>query len=61
VTACRVAIVITLIFGVQVDVFHFPLKGWWLIAGLTWVVYRQSLAGPMPSNFVTRQALDRAP
>lgn len=42
VISCRIAIIITLLFGVQVDVFHFPLKGWWLIAGLSWVVYLQS-------------------
>jgi hypothetical protein len=24
-----------LVFAVQVDVFHFPLKGWWLVAGIT--------------------------
>lgn len=37
--ASQIAIIITLLFGLQVDVFHFPLKGWWLIAGLSWVMY----------------------
>ncbi|MGS0758195.1 hypothetical protein ACVBEH_27975, partial [Roseateles sp. GG27B] len=32
--AVQVAMVATLVFGAQVDVFHFPLKGWWLLAGL---------------------------
>lgn len=40
--AVQLAIVITLIFGVQVDVFHFPLKGWWLVVGLSWVMFRLS-------------------
>jgi O-antigen ligase len=32
--AARVAFITTLIYGVQVDVMHFPLKGWWLAMGL---------------------------
>ncbi len=28
------------VFGLQVDVFHFPLKGWWLVAGLILVLDR---------------------
>jgi hypothetical protein len=38
--ACQIAQLSVLVYGVQVDVFHFPLKGWWLIAGLSWVMYR---------------------
>ena len=38
--AIQVSMVATLIFGLQVDVFHFPLKGWWLLAGLAWAQYR---------------------
>lgn len=34
--ACQIAMISVLVFAVQVDVFHFPLKGWWLVAGLTW-------------------------
>jgi hypothetical protein len=37
--ACQMAMVAVLIYCVQVDVFHFPLKGWWLIAALSWVMY----------------------
>lgn len=52
--ACQVCMISVLIFGVQVDVFNFPLKGWWLVAGLTYVMYihsRQQLAehGPAPA------------
>jgi hypothetical protein len=38
--ACQVAMIAVLLYGLQVDVFHFPLKGWWLIAGLSYVLYR---------------------
>jgi hypothetical protein len=37
--AIQVSMLATLLFGVQVDVFHFPLKGWWLLAGLAWAQY----------------------
>lgn len=38
--ACQIAMVAVLIYGVLMDVFHFPLKGWWLIAGLSYVMYK---------------------
>ena len=38
--AVQVAMIATLVFGAQVDVFHFPLKGWWLLAGLAFAQYR---------------------
>lgn len=38
--AIQVSMIATLIFGLQVDVFHFPLKGWWLLAGLAFAQYR---------------------
>lgn len=37
--ACQIAMITVLAYAVQVDVFHFPLKGWWLVAGLAWVMY----------------------
>lgn len=37
--AIQIAMIATLAFGAQVDVFHFPLKGWWLLAGLAWAQY----------------------
>jgi O-antigen ligase len=40
--ACQIGMVSVLLYGVQVDVFHFPLKGWWLIAGLSWVMYQRT-------------------
>ena len=41
--AIQIAMLVTLIYGLQVDVFHFPLKGWWLLAGLSWALYREAL------------------
>ena len=40
--ACQLCMISVLVFGVQVDIFHFPLKGWWLIAGLTFTMYHLS-------------------
>ena len=37
--AVQISMVGVLIYGVQVDVFHFPLKGWWLLAGITASMY----------------------
>ena len=37
--ACQTAMISVLLYAVQVDVFHFPLKGWWLVAGATCVTY----------------------
>ncbi|MGH7536548.1 MAG: O-antigen ligase family protein, partial [Gemmatimonadales bacterium] len=46
--ACQIATLAVLINGLQVDVFHFPLKGWWLAAGLGAALYgvaREEAAG----------------
>jgi O-antigen ligase len=37
--ASQIAMISVLVYAVQVDVFHFPLKGWWLVAGLTWSLH----------------------
>jgi O-antigen ligase len=37
--AARVLFWGTLYYAVQVDCFHFPLKGWWLVMGLVLVLY----------------------
>lgn len=41
--ACQITMVAVLIFAFQVDVFHFPLKGWWLVASMT-IVMQQTAA-----------------
>ena len=42
--ACQVAMIMVLIYGLQCDVFRFPLKGWWFAAGSTVVLHRLALA-----------------
>jgi hypothetical protein len=37
--AIQVAMISVLIFGLQVDVFDFPLKGWWLLVTISFIVY----------------------
>jgi hypothetical protein len=48
--ACYMAMVSTLIYALQVDVFHFPLKGWWLVAGLTCAIYTQACQVSVPAR-----------
>jgi O-antigen ligase len=36
--AIQVAMISVLIFGLQVDVFDFPLKGWWLLTTIGFVL-----------------------
>jgi hypothetical protein len=43
--ASRVALLSVLFYGTQVDVLHFPLKGWWLAMGLA-VVLSDSVSRP---------------
>jgi O-antigen ligase len=38
------ALLIGVVFSMQVDAFHFPLKGWWLVAGLILVADRLTAA-----------------
>ncbi|HEX4885889.1 MAG TPA: O-antigen ligase family protein, partial [Casimicrobiaceae bacterium] len=38
--ACQACLLVVYLFGMQVDVFHNPLKGWWLVAGLVCVMHR---------------------
>jgi len=41
--ACLICMASVMIYGLQVDVFHFPLQGWWLVAGVTCAMYRIAL------------------
>lgn len=36
--ACQITLIGILIFGIQTEVFHFALKGWWLAAAIGWVM-----------------------
>jgi O-antigen ligase len=42
--AAQISMIATLLYGLQVDVFHFPLKGWWLVAGISAALYRMTQA-----------------
>lgn len=44
-SAMRVCMVATLAYGLQVDVLHFPLKGWWLAMGLGMCLFDFSRRG----------------
>jgi hypothetical protein len=37
--AAQITLIGVLLFAVQTEAFHFALKGWWLAAGLSWVIY----------------------
>jgi O-antigen ligase len=53
VTAARVVFWGVLFYAVQVDCFHFPLKGWWLVMGLVLVLHRiarEAQTGESTSN-----------
>lgn len=53
--AAHILMISVLVYGLQVDVFYFPLKGWWLVVGLTlavaWALHRERRAaeGPTPA------------
>jgi hypothetical protein len=46
--AMKVAMLAVLIYGLQVDVFNFPVKGWWLIAAIAPVLYQWTRGAPAP-------------
>lgn len=37
--AVQITLIAIPLFGVQSEVFHFALKGWWFAAGIAWVFY----------------------
>ena len=37
--AAQILMITVLVYGLQVDVFYFPLKGWWLITGIVVALY----------------------
>lgn len=46
--ASQVSFLTVLLYGLQCDVFYMPLKGWWLIAGLSQVLYMQINVSRVP-------------
>ena len=39
-------------YGVQSEVFHYPLKGWWFIAGIAWVIWSSVRTQPVRESRV---------
>ncbi len=37
--AAQIMLVCIPLYGIQSEVFHYPLKGWWFIAGIVWVMW----------------------
>lgn len=37
--AAQIMLLCVPFYGVQSEVFHYPLKGWWFIAGIVWVIW----------------------
>jgi O-antigen ligase len=52
--AARVALLAVLLYALQVDVLHFPLKGWWLAMGIVAALYERGrwAAAAMPATRV---------
>jgi O-antigen ligase len=46
--ASRVALLAVLVYGLQVDVLHFPLKGWWLAMGIVAALYEHRPVNAAP-------------
>jgi hypothetical protein len=40
--AAQIMLIVVVLFGVQTEVFHFSLKGWWFIAGISWALWETS-------------------
>jgi O-antigen ligase len=53
--ACQVSYIVVLLYGIQCDVFHLPLKGWWLIAGLSHGIYLESKARRVPGPLMHQE------
>jgi O-antigen ligase len=46
--AAQITLVGVLIFALQTEAFHFALKGWWMAAGLSWVLLENARKLPLP-------------
>ena len=40
--ASQIMLIGVVLFGVQTEVFHFSLKGWWFVAGICWALWETS-------------------
>ncbi len=58
--ACQIAMISVLIYGLQCDVFRFPLKGWWFAAGAVVMLYENALLARLPKNKTTMHPFEPA-
>ena len=50
--AAQIMLFLVPCFGIQSEVFHYSLKGWWFIAGVTWVLWKTIQAGESKAEVV---------
>jgi hypothetical protein len=48
--AAQITMMAVLVYGIQVDVFNFPLKGWWLVAALSVLMWHESRQPAAPET-----------
>ena len=46
--AAQIMLITVPLFGIQTEVFHFSLKGWWFVAGICWALWETSINLPAP-------------
>jgi len=50
--AAQILLACVPLYGLQSEVFHYPLKGWWFVAGIVWVIWsavrKQPVGGLVP-------------
>jgi len=44
--AAQIMLIMVPLFGIQTEVFHFSLKGWWFVAGICWALWETSISLP---------------
>lgn len=46
--AAQIMLMCVPLYGVQSEVFHYALKGWWFVAGIVWVIWTAVKRLPKP-------------
>jgi hypothetical protein len=55
--AAQITLVGVLFFALQTEAFHFALKGWWLAAGLSWVLLQNAYKAVAEQKAAKRQQI----
>jgi O-antigen ligase len=61
IAASMVLMIGVLVYGLQVDVFYFPLKAWWMVLGLVFVMARHADNAAHHALLESRMIHDHAP